>query len=269
MGIERPRPQPTIGNNLKKFLDHASKRDEKILHRGGLLDLFGAQVIQSESIGGGELRAERFVQIPMLPTGQQFSILNEDEERRITAEFQAKLLGFRCANISEARNLQFDVSKLSFSLRPLGQSFAAATPDDVELQAEIFHLLSDEDAEIRSGAWTDLSTIAVEAVLMACSESFGEAVYIGDLAKIAREIFHGRGEEVQVDPGAFGKKLRLLGFTPEPRDAKGFKLQLTEAVQRRAQQLARDLGAPTVEDGGANKVSRASDEGPNLELTGV
>ena len=44
-----------------------------------------------------------------------------------------------------------------------------------------------------------------------------------------------------VDPGAFGKRLKLLGFATEPRDAKGKKLRLTEAVGARALQLALEI----------------------------
>jgi hypothetical protein len=261
--------QPSIGNSMKRLLDHASQRDEKIPHRGGLVDLFGAQTIQSESIGGGEYRPDRFVRISMIPTGQQISFLGVDEERRITAEFQPKLLGFRCANIGRARNLQFDASSLSNSLRPLARSFAAATPDDPELQREVLDLFAEMDAEIRSGAWTQELSVAAEAILAACFESLGDAIYIGDLAKIAEEIFCRRGELVRVDPGAFGKKLRLLGFIPEPRDAKGFKLQLTEAVRSRAQQLAQDLGAPTPEGGNRNRAPEARGKGPSPDRAGV
>ena len=57
----------------------------------------------------------------------------------------------------------------------------------------------------------------------------------------------GRGEDSTIDPGAFGKCLKQLGFVTEPRDAKGKKLRLTEAVRDRALQLARDLEIPEFE----------------------
>jgi hypothetical protein len=47
-----------------------------------------------------------------------------------------------------------------------------------------------------------------------------------------------------IDPGSFGKRLKLLGFLTEPRDAQGRKLRLTESVHSRALQLARDLDIP-------------------------
>jgi hypothetical protein len=121
---------------------------------------------------------------------------------------------------------------------------AAATPDDAELQAEVFELLGEEDAESRSARWIDLSVIAVEAVLVACHESPGKAVYVSELSNIAQALLNGRGDASTIDPGAFGRRLKLLGFVTEPRDAKGKKLRLTEAVRERALQLARDLDIP-------------------------
>jgi hypothetical protein len=108
----------------------------------------------------------------------------------------------------------------------------------------MFELLREEDAESRSARWIDLSVIAVEIVLVAYHESPGEAVYVSELSKLAQAMLNGRGENSIIDPGAFGKRLRFLGFVTEPRDAKGKKLRLTEAVYNRARQLARDLDIP-------------------------
>ena len=69
-----------------------------------------------------------------------------------------------------------------------------------------------------------------------------------ELAEIAQEILRRRGGDAAIDPGAFGKRLKLLGFRTEPRDAKGMKIRFTEDVCRRARQLARDVGVPQVED---------------------
>jgi hypothetical protein len=56
-------------------------------------------------------------------------------------------------------------------------------------------------------------------------------------------------------PGAFGRRLKVLGFVTEPRDAKGKKLRLTEAVRNRALQLAHDLDIPEFEKLGSSERS--------------
>src|SRR6202040_3911510 len=101
--------------------------------------------------------------------------------------------------------------------------------------------------EFRSEKWIDLNAIAAEAIQVVCFESPGGVAYVSDLADIAQEISRRRGGDSSIDPGAFGKRVKFLGFTTS-RDAKGKKLRLTEAVRDRAEQLARDFSGPGVGD---------------------
>jgi len=236
--------QSNISDKLQKLLDDASRSDRKIPFRGRLLDLFGVQVIQGESVFADDPWPLRSIRIAMVPTKTALPAFDQNAQRLVAAEFQAKLLSFRRTNLAAAQRLDFDASKFSLGLRDLARSLAAATPDDVELQAEVFELLREEDAESRSARWTDLSVIAVEALLVACRESPGKAVYVSELSNIAQALLNGRGEDSTIDPGAFGKLLKSLGFATEPRDAKGKKLRLSEAVRSHALQLARDLDIP-------------------------
>jgi hypothetical protein len=219
--------QANISDKLRSLLDDASRSDRKIPFRGRLLDLFGVQVIQSESVFADDPWPLRSIRIAMVPTETALPAFDQDAQRLIATEFQAKLLSFRRANLGAAQRLNFNASKFSFALRDLAHSLAAATPDDAELQAEVFELLREDDAENRASRWTDLSVITVEAVLVAYHESAGDAVYVSELSNIVGAILSGRGEKLTIDPGAVGKRLRLLGFVTEPRDAKGKKLRLT------------------------------------------
>jgi len=116
-------------------------------------------------------------------------------------------------------------------------------------------LLREDDAESRSARWTDPNVIAVEAVLTAWQESPGEAVYVSELSNIAQALLNGRGENLTIDPGSFGKRLKLLGFVTEPRDTQGRKLRLTESVHSHSLQLARDLDIPGSEKPKSPEVS--------------
>lgn len=239
--------QVNVSDRLRKLLDDASSRDQRIPFRGRLLDLFGVQVVHSESVWPGDSRPLRSVQISMIPTGHELPGFDFDAQRRITDELQGKLLSFRRENLSCARRLQFDATKFTFALRDLARSLAAATPDDLALQVPVFELLREEDAEIRSDKWIDLSAIAVESVLVAGHGSPGGFAYVADLTEIALEMLRRRGQELTMDAGVFGKRLKLLGFATE-RDAQGRKLRLTEAVCNRAQQLVREFGGPNGSD---------------------
>ncbi len=236
--------QGSVSEKLRELLDDSSNRDQKIPFRGRLLDLFGVQVIQSDSFLVADSLPLRSIQISAKPTKVALPAFDQDAQQRIATEFQGKLLSFRRANLGAARRLNFDASKFSSALKDLARSLAAATPEDARLQDEVFELLREEDTESRSARWTDLNVIAVEAVLTAYEESPGEAVYVAELPNIAQALLNGRGEDSTIDRGAFGKRLKSLGFVTEPRDARGKKLRLTETVRSRALQLARDLDIP-------------------------
>ena len=240
--------QSSISDKLKKLLDDASSRDRKIPFRGGLLDLFGVRVIHCDSTLGSDSWPLQSIQVSMIPTGAELPAFDLETQCEIKKEFQAKLLSFRRANLGTARRLEFDVSRFTFELRDLARSIAVATPDDTTLQADVLYLLREEDAEIRDQRWLGLAGIATETILVAWSESPGGSFYISELAVSAQELFRRRGQEMKIDPGLFGKILRQLGFTTEPRDARGKKLKVTEAIYARARQLARDFGVPEIEN---------------------
>jgi hypothetical protein len=235
-----------ISGKLEALLDAASRRDQKILHRGGLLNLFGAQIVHADAIPSGECFSHRSVQIPMIPGGAQLPVFDPESQRRIT-EFQAKLLHFRCTNLSVACKLQFDSSKFAFSIRPLAHAIAVGTPDDAGLQAEVCDLLREKDEEILAERWTASRSVLIAALLVASHDSPGAVLYVSELAAIAQEILEGRGGDGAIDPGAIGKQLKFLGFRTEPRDAKGVKIRMSEDVCRRAQQLSRDFAVPQME----------------------
>jgi hypothetical protein len=93
-----------------------------------------------------------------------------------------------------------------------------------------------------------LSTLVIEAVLFHCAEAPSADVYVGDLARTAQEILRHRGEGSEVDPGAIGKKLKMLGLRTELRDSKGVRLRLTEQVWEQAKRLAHEFGIPEDEE---------------------
>ena len=102
-----------MSDKLQQLLDDASRRDRKIPFRGGLLDLFGVQVIQSDSVLSTDSWPLRSIQISMLPTEAALPPFDQGVQREITTEFQAKLLSFRRANLGAAQRLNFDASKFS------------------------------------------------------------------------------------------------------------------------------------------------------------
>jgi hypothetical protein len=250
--------QPTISDGLVALLGDIRRRDARVPFRGRLLNLHGVQVIHRDSSFSGSPHFADPLQVPMIPGGKELVTFDEETQRRIASEFQSKFLRFRCAHLNTARRVSFDLSKFDPAMQQLARAMTAATPDDSELQSEVFALLREEDDEARERRWTDFTSITVEAISVACQKSPGEFAYIGEIAEIAQEIARRRGGDAnaQIDAGALGKWLRRAGFRVEPRDQRGMKLHLTGAVFERAQQLARDLGAPALESTSSPPQSR-------------
>jgi hypothetical protein len=97
--------QANVSNKLQKLLDDASRRDQKIPSRGGLLNLFGVQVIQGDSVLVDDSSPLRSIQISVTPSETALPAFDQDAQQRIATEFQAKLLSFRRANLGAARRL--------------------------------------------------------------------------------------------------------------------------------------------------------------------
>lgn len=239
--------QSGISEGLERLLGDASSRDHRILHSGTLLDLYGAQAIHAGATFGDEAWSRRSVDVALPWRNVTLPALTQESADRIRVEFQAKLLRYRLENFGKCSTFRFDAGRLSNPVRYLASMLAAVTPEDADLQAEVFDLLHEKEVDARSGNWVDLNTVVIEALLFHCAEAVGaeeESVYVSDIARAAQEILHGRGVDMKVDAGAVGKKLRALGIKPESRDAKGVKLHLTKQLRQDAQRLGREFRIP-------------------------
>jgi hypothetical protein len=236
--------QHAISSKLSHLLQSAAKRDNPILKGGELKDLFGAQAILCDAGFDGDIWPASSIRVPCVPIGRPLASLDNETQRGIVEEFQAKLLAFRFSKYREACATRFDASAFAIPLQGLANGLAAATPTDPVLQAELQALLHDENAAAKAASWVDLNVVIVEALLVFCREAKMQSVYIGAIAEMAEKILEGRGESRRVDPGEAGRRIKMLGFSTEPRDAQGIKLRLTNAVCVRVRDLAHQLDVP-------------------------
>jgi hypothetical protein len=237
--------QTILSKKLSNLLDAAIRRDSAIPKGGELRDLFGAQVILRDA-GFGDAWPPGSIRIPCMSISEQLPVLDSEQEGRIVEELQPKLLGFRLSEFQAACTTRFDASNFAMALREPAAILAAATPGDVELQMELRGLLYEQTMQIMEENWVDLNTVIIESILFYCREGKMESVYVGEIAKVAEKILEGRGVARKIDPGEAGRRIRNLGFSTEPRDARGVKLRLNDAVCARAQELALQLDVPSV-----------------------
>jgi hypothetical protein len=239
-------PQRELDPRLQCLLDAAQRPNEFIPRGRRLLNMHCAVATFSET---GGINGHKFTGIEILapPLNRHVEILAEDSLRRMAEGFQARLLCYCFENFRNARSSNFDAPQFLPPIRDHARSLGACTPDDAGLQAELLGFLEARDVDLRSEKWVDLTVIVLEAILALIHEGEETAVYVGEIAKAAEAILRGRGETREVEPREVGQKLRLLGFKTETRDARGYKLLLTQEVSRRVHELARNFAAPSIE----------------------
>jgi hypothetical protein len=255
-----------ISATLSNLLGAATRRDSQILRGGELLDLYGAQIFLRDGEAGDSIRPVDAIQIPCMPSARQMPLLDRDAQQRIVEGIQPQLLAFRLANYRGAASTRVDCSNFAIQLRELAASLAAATPGDADLQTQLHRLLQEKDDQLRTAHWVDLNTVILESILVRCHEGKTGCVYVGELAEIAQKILERRGENRKIDPGEVGRRIKSLGFSAEPRDARGVKLRLSTGVCFRAHDLGHRFDVPAVREcrcrsvGSVGKSSEVAEE---------
>jgi hypothetical protein len=239
--------EPRLVPEIERLLLAARQPDGYIVRGGRLMHAYGPIVTHGDyesGFGGGMLTP---IEIPVLPTAVPLPPLQREAEDRIADEFQAKLLGYRLANIRKVSEFSLNVSTLPACVAEVGRSLAACTPDDPELQIEIIKALQTQQAAMRAATWTDVDVVLVEALLFYCHEGKVDCVYVGEVGKTAMSILAGRGEPLKLAPKNVAARLRLLGVHIEARDKRGYRVLLTQALSRQLHGLARSFDAPTLQ----------------------
>jgi hypothetical protein len=240
--------QPRLGPETERLLLAARQRDGYIVRGGRLIHAYAPIVTCGDyesGFGGGMLVP---TEVPVGPAAVLLPQLEREDEERIAEEFQEKLLGYRLANSRRVPGHSLDISALDPSLREVGLSLAACTPDDPELQTEIVKALQTQHAAMRASTWADVDVVLVETLLFYWHEGKKDCVFVGEVGETAVRILAGRGERLELAPKTVGTKLRLLGIPIEPRKAQGYPILLTHALSRQLHWLARNLDAPSVQD---------------------
>jgi hypothetical protein len=238
--------QREIDSRLLRLFAAARSPNEFIPRGRRLLNLYCpiATFLEIGSVNGHKFEG---IEIPAPPPHRRVEILTEESLRRLTEEYQAKLLHYRFDNFMAARRSTFDARQFLSPMRDLARSLGACTPGETELQTELLGFLEARDAESRSAKWTDPAVVVLEALLGFVHEGEETSLYVGEIAKAVEAILRGRGEMREVEAREVGEILRnSLKFKTEARDARGFKLVLTQEVCRRVHELARDFDAPSI-----------------------
>jgi hypothetical protein len=240
--------QAELRPNLARLLYAARNRDSNVLRRGRLHRLYAPVATFTRTcpdFHGSTVSLE----IPTIPMGAPLSSLDDNSEKRIADEFQARLLGYLIDNTSKVETSKEKSAGLNYRIQELAQALAVTTPDDTDLQKEIVETLKAQDAAMRPVRLGGIEGVVIEAILFHCHEGQQDRIYISEIAETAQEILTRRGEDLVLTARRVGDKLRHLRFLTEPRDRRGFSLVLNQGNCSHAHELGRVFDVPTLQDG--------------------
>jgi len=235
-----------LSRPTQRLLHAASRKDQFIPFRGQLLDFYGPiATFTNEPCSSTFIGAPPAIEIPALPCAVSRPLITPEVEHQLARDFQSRLLGYFIRNNSAVRPSPADGANLGFSMRDLGRNLAAVTPGDKLRQTEVINALMIQDQATQVSRWTDEKIVILEALLAFIHEGQHEP-YVGQITKRTNTILQERGGVPDLAPRAVGALLRLLQFSPEPRDRIGYRLLLTEPVRRRVHELAFAYGTLSV-----------------------
>jgi hypothetical protein len=195
------------------------------------------------------LPARIILKIPVIEGQSSALRLGSESFEKIKNFFQPLLLAFRLENRGKVLHSQFDAPLLADPVREVARCLGACTPDDAELQAELLKLLQSTNAEYLSAKSADFRIVVVECLLYCSHERPGGEVFVGEVAEKVQTILVSGGDLIAVTPRRVGKIIDNLGLQTEPRNKRGYRVLLTQAVCRRIHELARQFGLLPFADG--------------------
>jgi hypothetical protein len=247
--------QPTLlirearfDRDMLRLLSAAHKLGEYVPRGGGLVELHSPVITLSE-FGAEDLPARIILKIPVIEGQSPALRLGSESFEKIKNFFQPLLLAFRLENRGKVLHSQFDAPLLADPVREVARCLGACTPDDAELQAELLKLLQSTNAEYLSAKSADFRIVVVECLLYCSHERPGGEVFVGEVAEKVQTILVSGGDLIAVTPRRVGKIIDNLGLQTEPRNKRGYRVLLTQAVCRRIHELARQFGLLPFADG--------------------
>jgi hypothetical protein len=172
---------------------------------------------------------------------RRLRMIGEHERRKITEDFQSRLVVHRIKHGAQVLKSEFDVPALRPEVRMLARVLGSAIAEVPALRDNLSTLLKEYEDDIDLGAPSSERCI-VEALLnLSHAKQEDKLVYVGELASSANRILKERGFHEKLEPKGVGWTLRYsLNFTPK-RSGKGFEIRMTESVCRRIHDLALEL----------------------------
>ncbi len=227
---------------LPKLLRQLSAPDSFVFWKGQLLQFRGAKVVCTEESLPSDLLNGGFIEVRIPSSRRILPILDQQARQQIAEEFQPKLLMYRLVNYHQVRSSKFDVPEFPLPVRDLSRSLAAAVPNEPEFQSSIASLLQAQSDQDLIKPTSDLDSVVIETMLILCHQKDRKSFHVAEVSEKVNEILESRGESLDMNPWAVGRKLRKLDITTQRLDANGRGALLLNDLRHHVHSLAAKRG---------------------------
>jgi len=227
---------------LPKLLRQLSAPDSFVFWKGQLCQFQGAKLVCTEESLPSNLLNAGFIEVRIPPSRRVLPILDRQTQQQLAEEFQPKLLMYRLVNYHQVRASKFDVPEFPFPVRDLARSLAAAVANEPELQSNIASLLQAQSDQDLVKPTSDLESVVIEAMLILCHQKDRKSFHVAEVSEKVNEILEARGESLDMNPWAVGRKLRKLDITTQRLDANGRGALLRNDLRHQVHSLAAKRG---------------------------
>ncbi len=237
-------------SDILRLLRTGSTRGIPVVRNGRIYSTYGFKVICSRQLPDDTALSSRAIALSILPSLKELKPLTGEEMRRITEEFQPRLLVFRLTHYPAVRDFRMQSCNLD-DMTPRGRQLArvltAPLAGDEQEQVDLIALLQERDREARVERCLELEWLGVEALFGICHEQLPHGgrvseILMGGVANQINETLKYRGDDSRLKARKAGAIVKSLGIKSETLGNLGRGVRVTQAFRRKIHELARQLG---------------------------
>jgi len=113
---------------------------------------------------------------------------------------------------------------------------------------------------------SDLDSVVIETMLILCHQKDRKSFHVAEVSEKVNEILEARGESLDMNPWAVGRKLRKLDITTQRLDANGRGALLLNDLRHHVHSLAAKRGLLVIDPGRCSDCKELQDRGKNFDV---
>jgi hypothetical protein len=222
-----------LGQRLTQVLLASNNRHFCIARGSTQINAYGAKGFSIDS----EFSNGIGVRLSLSPAKGPLPILTDADEKRVTNDFQAKLLRYRMVNYWRVLDAQIDAQSFVPEMQDEVRAWLAPIFGCANLQKSVSDSLLQRSREAEGARFADDRCVVAEAALFFCHKENTKHFFVAELADHVNALLNGRHEDRTLTDKKVGLLLRALGLYPY-RIVQGYRIVLTEGIRDQIHRIA-------------------------------